>query len=77
MKLRVLVYKTRLIRTLKDSFENVYILIIYIFTSNTKPVTIFAQEYLINLVNPLQPSVAFLCPQKTSENLKVFCFQGV
>ena len=31
-----------------------------------------------NLINPLQPSVAFLYPLKTSENRKVFwCFQGV
>ena len=28
-------------------------------------------------INPLQPGVAFLYPLKTSENLKVFCFQGV
>ena len=27
--------------------------------------------------NPLQPGVAFLYPLKTSENLYVFCFQGV
>ena len=27
--------------------------------------------------NALQPGVAFLYPLKTSENLEVFCFQGV
>ena len=29
------------------------------------------------ILNPLQPGVAYLYPLKTSENVKVFCFQGV
>ena len=34
--------------------------------------------FTFDLINPLQPSVAFLYPLKTSENLRVFwCFQGV
>ena len=37
-------------------------------------------EYRINedQINPLQPGIAYLCPLKTSENLKVFWrFQGL
>ena len=30
-----------------------------------------------NYVNPFVPNAPFLCPLKTSENLTVFCFQGV
>ena len=29
------------------------------------------------VLNPSQPHVAFLYPLKTSENLQIFCFQGV
>ena len=40
--------------------------------SDTMMVTYDFTFDFLNIINPLQPGVAFLYPLKTSENLKVF-----